>query len=150
MNYILTKLLKTWISKHHFGDCVSGLWLTPNLHFKQLPWWFQCSKSLGWGDRGVTDAPRNFTSELLELYLEEKKMPTEKVKNEQCGKKGCFPKSSKSQERSSSSAQQMPPGPLQTPLPPSSPAAPSKTSFTKTLLSYSHPTWPWTCRSPSP
>ena len=95
--------------------------------------------------RGVTDVSRNFTRELLELHVK-KKMPTEKVQNEQCGKKGYHCTSPKKEDHPHQPTADAP-GPLQT-IPTSSPAAPTAPPLAKPYIPRAHPPDPRTHREP--
>ena len=52
VNYSSKLLKKNMDLQASFLEILLSLWLTPNLYFKQLPWWSQCSKRLGWAEGG--------------------------------------------------------------------------------------------------
>lgn len=142
MNYILTKeTVKNMDFQASFLEIVLSLWLTPNLYFKQLPGDSMLQKFGVRRQRGslmhLETSPASYLS-----YIWRKRCQQRRLKMNNVAEKAASAQSSVRVPRGPPhQPSRCPKVPLQTPLPPSSQLPYSKTSFTKTLLSYSsHPT----------
>ena len=140
VNYSSKLLKKSMDLQAPFLEILLSLWLTPNLYFKQLPWWSQCSKRLGWADGGGSLMYLETSPESYLSYIWRKRCQQRRFKMSNAARKAATVQVPR-RKTTLTSPEQMAQVPCR-PSPPSSAAAPTAPPSPKPDIPTAHPDWP--------